>query len=363
MMNRQGCNHVNEPPALIAAALAFTFISPNAHADILHSYKEYVTQFSRIEHISLDAEYTRAMTISPAPDIYINAVASGSYRYIYSRGNFRVDCEITPSNDESAHLAQIGSYAFNGDLFQVESPLTGAQQVFQTEPLAGTDFPMNPLIMSIAFLAEGHPAPTLLGIEHFVNCDACEEHLDKAVVKVDDNGESYVLFRPELPNNPSSIEYHVYLREFTLDPVTIRQLPYKQIMFADGIEQAIIDTMGYTNVWPENLALPASVSFTLIENEEATLEFSATIDSYTTQTPSETVFDLEVNESLAQIDDMGAIRNPEGRVATLPERPDDADTDAESKSGVFDQSWVRFIAGFGAITCVGLVIARYQLKK
>lgn len=363
MLYNQTVNLKMQQSIYITAATILACMTQHLQADILQSYKDYVSQFSDIEHLSLDAKYTRAMTLVPAPDTYINAVAEGRYRYIFSQGKFRVDCDIAPTNEDSAPLAQTESYAFNGELYQVESPLTGAQQVYETEPLAGTDFPMNPLIMNIAYLSEGHPIATLLGVENFANCESCEKFLDKASIMNDAEGKSYLLLRPKLPDNPSPIEYHVYLREFSTGPMTTRQLPYKQIMFSDGVEQAIIHTMGYKSVSPGDLVLPTSISFTLIENNEATIEFAADIESYSTLTPKDEVFNLKSNESLAQIDEYGIIRTPEGRAGRVPEPRQGTNTETKSKQGLFHRTWFRIVGGLTAMASIGIALAIYRNKQ
>ncbi len=289
-------------------------------ADDIQDYWAFVDQFETINRLQVDCEYTRSMTLQPAEDVFINAVARGPYQYIYTEDGFRVETDIVSTGGQGAMLEQRGIYSYDGVQFRIFSTELDTSEDRTTEPFAGADFPLNPLLYPVSMLRNDLDAAQLLDIRHFSSRGVIEQNIESMKIVQDSDTDSYISVRLLPERNREFTEeidshYRVYMG--TYDGLSAgRSLPKRLEMIQGKDIIAIIEVESYTRVSVDkkDVYLPETCGFVLIEGDEATIEFR--VDDAVYSDPS-TDADLYVLDQAAShhIDTDGTLSSAGGTIS------------------------------------------------
>lgn len=264
-------------PALFTAIyLCF----PNtSFADDVQDYWSFIEQFESLDRVQVDCIYTRSMTLNPTEDVYINAEARGPYQYIVTEDGFRVEVDIVGRDEPGEMLGQRGVYSFDGSIYKIFLAQLDTSEDRTSEPFAGTDFPLNPLLFPVSMLRNDLDGTQLLDVRHFRSRELIEQNIKSIKIKKDADSNAYlhIELNPERNREYSDkidSHYRVYMKHF--DSLgSDKALPKRLEMIQDSVPIAIVQINSYVEFQTSNetVFLPSECGFVLIEGDEATVEY------------------------------------------------------------------------------------------
>lgn len=263
---------------LLFAAMALC-ISSISSADDIQDYWTFIEQFEALDRVQVDCTYTRSMTLNPSEDVYINAEARGSYRYISTENGFRVEADIVANDEQSAMLEQRGVYSFDGSIYRIFLTLFDTSEDRTTEPFAGGDFPLNPLLFPVPMLRNDLDGSQLLDIRHFQSRKLIERNIKKIRLKRDYDSNPYLSIEliPERNREYTKgidLDYRVYMDRFDALGTT-RTLPKRLELIQGQVPIATIRIDSYIEFQTvdKTVFLPKTCSFVVFEGDEAIIEY------------------------------------------------------------------------------------------